>query len=283
MIIDAHHHLFKYAPGRMPWIGETSEFNALKRDFQGREFAPLLHDNGIDGTVIIQAAHTIEDTETMVAAASKHSFIKGIVAWAPLDDPIQMDRHLDAFKAEPLIKGIRHMLMFEDDRDWIVRPNVLEGFECLASHSMTYDFTNRTDHQLRHVLTIAERVPHLRIVIDHLGKPQAISGIKEPWTGIMTEAAMFPNIYVKLSGFANVLTTPVSLATKDETAPYVEHVIERFGADRIIMASNWPPSNLAADYHTTWRHTKELVSHLSRQDQARIQGDNAVEFYGLHP
>lgn len=282
MIIDAHHHVWRYRLGIMPWLDTAEKFAALRRDFLAEELEQLLRANGIDGSVIIQDACSIEDNGGMIDVAKRFNFIKGIVAWVPLEDPRATERYLDEYRAkEPKIKGFRHLILFESDPDWNVRPTVLESLKLVAERGYTWDLTNSNSRHLEHVPTVAEKIPALKQVIDHLGKPVAVEKVWEPWASLMARAATYPNVYVKLSGFVNVATTPVSKATKEQYQPYVDHVLEHFGAERVMMASNWPPSTLAADYQTTWTNTLKLIEELSYTERAEVMGGTAVRFYGL--
>ncbi len=279
MIVDAHHHLWRYRPGTRPWLDARPELAGLRRDFLGPELAAHLRANGIDRTVIVQAADTLDDTAFMLEAAREHPFIAGIVAWAPLADPRAAMHELDRFAREPAVKGFRHLIIFDPDPDWCIRPGVLESLQLLAERGYTWDSTATIPAHVEHVALIAERIPALKQVIDHLGKPAAAERRWEPWATLMARAAQYPNVYVKLSGLANVAT--LATASADEFRPYVEHVLEHFGPERVMIASNWPVSNLAADYNATWQATLALIDGLPPDARAAILGGTATNFYGL--
>lgn len=279
MIVDAHHHLWRYRPGFKPWLDARDQLASLRRDFLGDELAELLRTNGVDRSVIIQAADSLEDTAFMVEAACAHPFITGIVAWAPLDDPRATEKQLDEFAKEPKIKGFRHLIIFEPDPDWNIRPKVLESLQLVAERGYTWDSTATIPRHLEHVSAVAEEIPHLKQVIDHLGKPAATEGTWEPWAALMARAASYPNVHVKLSGLSNVAT--LANASTEQFQPYVDHVLAHFGPQRVMMASNWPVSNLGADYAATWKQTVALIAHLDAAQRASVMGETAVRFYGL--
>src|SRR5271165_944352 len=204
MIVDAHHHLWRYRPGFKPWLDAREELSSLRRDFLGDELGGFLQANGVDRSVIIQAMDSVEDTGYMVDAARHHPFIAGIVAWAPLDDPRAAEKQLDEYAKEPKIKGLRHLIIFDPDPDWSIRPKVLESLRLVAERGYTWDSTATVPRHLEHVSTVAEKIPALKQVIDHLGKPAATEGVWEPRASLMARAATHPNVYVKLSGLSNV-------------------------------------------------------------------------------
>ena len=79
---------------------------------------------------------------------------------------------LEQLSREQKFVGVRHLINVEPDPDWIMRSAVIEGLSVLMDHSLTFDYVGILPRHLAHVPILAERLPTLRIVIDHLGKPQ---------------------------------------------------------------------------------------------------------------
>ena len=61
----------------------------------------------------------------------------------------------------------------------------------------------------------------------------------------------------------------------------MHHLLDCFGAQRLMWGSDWPVLNLAADYQTWNDMTLQFLQGLSVKDQLRILGGNAETFYGL--
>ena len=57
----------------------------------------------------------------------------------------------------------------EPDADWIIRADVLGALRVLVARHLTFDYVGILPRHLEHVPLIAQHVPDLRIVIDHLG------------------------------------------------------------------------------------------------------------------
>ena len=279
MIVDAHHHLWRYKPGSKPWMDAREEVAPLRRDFLGDELRKHLRQSGVDRSVIIQAHDSLAETAFMIDCARQYPFIAGVVGWAPLDDPRATEKALDIYDKSPKVKGFRHLIIWDPDPDWLVRSGVLESLAMVAERGYTWDATATISRHLEHVCTIAERIPNLKQVIDHLGKPAASEAIWEPWATLMRRAAEFPNVYVKLSGFYNAATG--ANASKEQFQPYVDHVLGYFGPRRVMAASNWPVSNLGADYKTTWSQTRTLLAGLDDRQRDAVLGDTATAFYHL--
>lgn len=279
MIVDAHHHLWRYKPGFKTWLESRTQAAPLLRNFLGDELGKLIRENGVEQTVLVQAEDSLEESAFMIEMAQEHPFIAGIVAWAPLDDPRATGKTLDVYAKERKVKGLRHMFLWDPDPDWLVRPNVLESLAILAERGYTWDSTATLARHLEHVSTVAERVPNLKQVIDHLGKPPAIEGLWEPWASLMKRASQYPNVYIKLSALLKI-EAPANVDI-ERFQPYVDHVLKHFGPERVMIASNWPVSNIFADYTTTWNRQLSLIDGLERRERAAVLGGTAERFYNL--
>jgi L-fuconolactonase len=185
---------------------------------------------------------------------------------------------LDAHAAEPAFVGVRHLVNVEPDADWIIRPDVLNGLRVLAARGLTFDYVGILPRHLAHVPLVAQRVPHLRIVIDHLGKPPIASRGFEPWSSLLARAARMPNVFAKLSGLDAGDADHWSAA---DIAPYVDRALELFGPERLMFGSDWPVANLRGGYSKVWRETKLALAGLTRDERDRILGGTAIEFYRL--
>ena len=104
------------------------------------------------------------------------------MGWVPLERPAEVERALDACADDPRFVGVRHLVNVEPDPDWILRPDVLQGLQILATRGLAFDYVGKLPRHLEHVPLFARRVPDLLIAIDHLGEPPIAAGDWEPWT-----------------------------------------------------------------------------------------------------
>lgn len=278
MIIDAHHHLWNVDRIRYGWLEQTG-MDPIRRTFDTTELEPQLQSAGIDKTVLVQSLDSYEDTDFMLEIASRYDRIAGVVGWVPLDRPDEAARKLEQYSRNGLFKGVRHLIHDEADPDWVVRDDVIEGLKVLASFDLPFDIVAVFPNHLKHVPQLAEQVPGLKMVIDHLAKPPIRSGEMEPWASELTQAASYPNVYAKLSG----LNTAADWErwTADDIRPYVEFAIDRFSADRLMFGSDWPVSTLAGDYAKVWSETKRAISDRSAREIEAMLGGTAAAFYNL--
>lgn len=125
------------------------------------------------------------------------------------------------------------------------------------------------------ILTLVRRWPDLRLVIDHGGKPGIADGRLDPWRAGIAALAEQPSVYCKLSG---LLTEAGATPNAKAVAPFVEHLLESFGPERLIWGSDWPVLTLAGDY-AGWREMCAALTPAS--GHAALFGETARRFYRL--
>lgn len=277
MNVDAHQHFWNLERVAYPWLSGAD--GPIFRTIEAPELEPQLRAAGMDRTVLVQAANSAEDTAYMLEVADRYEWVGGVVGWVPLCDPDEAGRQLERLCRHPKFKGVRHLIHNEADPDWVVQDRVLAGLEVLASFGLPFDVVAVFPHHLRHVPTLAERVPGLRMVIDHLAKPPIRTREMEPWAGQLAAAAAYPQVYAKVSG----LNTAADWETwgAADLLPYVEHALDVFGPGRLMFGSDWPVLTLAGDYARVWRETLAVLAPLGVQERSQILGATAARFYGL--
>src|ERR1700730_17337555 len=108
MMIDAHHHLWKYNAADYGWM--TPRMGVIRRDFLPDQLEELMHHFGIEGTVAVQARQTVEETSWLLSLADKHPLIRGVVGWVPLTDGAAVKRSLQPFAGNRRLRGVRHFV-----------------------------------------------------------------------------------------------------------------------------------------------------------------------------
>jgi L-fuconolactonase len=116
-------------------------------------------------------------------------------------------------------------------------------------------------------------------MFDHIGKHNIKDLVLDPWREQMRDLASFPNVYCKLSGL--VTEADHQSWTPADLEPYVAHVLEVFGEDRVVFAGDWPVATQASPY-VRWVETLDgLTVHLSDGARRKLWADNARRFYRL--
>lgn len=272
--IDAHQHFWQIERGDYGWL--TPDLGALYADYQPDDLAPFLARNGISGTVLVQAAPTEAETTYMLALASTHDVIKGVVGWTDFEAPNAADR-INELSELPKLVGLRPMIQDIADDTWMLQDNLRSAFLTLEKSRLVFDALTLPRH-LGHLLTLLDRYPKLACVIDHGSKPIIADKKIRDWAADMKALARETNACCKLSG---LVTEAGSTWTREDLKPYVDHLLEIFGPERLIWGSDWPVSTLAATYDQWVETTDWLLRDLDDADQAKVLGTNAIKVYGL--
>lgn len=276
-VIDSHHHFWAPQKRDYPWLTDPE----ITKPFGPDDLRPLLAENGVEATVLVQTVSDIDETREFLHLAGENDVIAGVVGWADLTDP-GLTQTLDELKHGPngeYLVGIRHQVQDEDDDQWLLREDVVRGLEIVADAGLVYDLLVRPQH-LPAALIVAQDLPNLKFVLDHMAKPDIASGDIDVWTEAMREFATLEHVACKFSG---LLTEAGKEWTVDDLRPYVRAVVDMFGTRRMMFGSDWPVSLLAVDYSTvltTMRATLDDLN-LTEDDIAAIFGLTAMHWYGL--
>ncbi|MFO1314873.1 MAG: amidohydrolase family protein [Burkholderiales bacterium] len=273
--VDAHHHVWSLARGDYGWL--TPDLAAIHRDFSLKDMAPLREQAGIAGTVLVQAAPTLAETQYLLdLAARSDGVVHGVVGWVDLSAPDAIPT-LTRLARNPLLKGVRPMLQDIGDDAWILRAEVGRTLGALPRLGLRFDALVRPA-QLPALLTMLDRHPDLAVAIDHAAKPDIAARMWEPWARLMRAAAENPRVRCKLSG---LVTEAGPGWTIDTLRPYVDFLAETFGPQRLMWGSDWPVVNLAGTYQSWYAATVALTSGWAADDRAALMGGTARRFYGL--
>lgn len=274
-MIDAHQHFWEPRLFDYPWM--TPEVEPLRRAFLPADLEPILRESGMDRTVVVQAAHSLEESRWLLDLAASTGFVAGAVVWADLASP-DLGAQLDELQRRPKFCGVRHLTHDEPEEAWIVRPDVVAGLQELERRDIPFDLLLRPQH-LKYVARVRERCPALRLVIDHLAKPPIATHRLENWARDMASVARLRGVWCKLSGM--VTEAAWGRWSPADLKPYVDHVVREFGYDRLMFGSDWPVATLAGSYGQVVGALREVLGKLDPADAAKVWGGNAREFYRL--
>jgi L-fuconolactonase len=273
--IDAHQHFWQRGRFHYPWMPEPP--SPLARGYLPRDLFPILERNRFEGSVAVQAAQDVAETEWLLELAAEHPFIRGVVGWVDLTDARVGDT-LDRLQRNPRFKGVRHLVQDEPDDEWLLREDVVRGLRELESRGLPYDLLLYPRH-LPVVPRLAEQVPRLRMVIDHIAKPPIATGRLEGWAEDLARAAAIPHVYVKLSGMITEAGPGEWKAAG--LAPFVAHALRVFGPDRSMFGSDWPVCLLADTWKAALAAFTQAIGPQPVGVRERLLGANATEFYRL--
>jgi L-fuconolactonase len=161
----------------------------------------------------------------------------------------------------------------------MMNPAFLNGVKTLANHDLTYDILIY-ERQLEEAVTFIQSLPEMRIVIDHIAKPNIKEKSFDHWANYMSKIASMDHVSVKLSGM--VTEADWNQWTKSDIQRYVDFCLEHFGAKRLMYGTDWPVCLLAGTYSEVYGLLNECISQLSNNERKQILGLNAIDFYQLN-
>lgn len=289
-VVDSHLHLWDPSVLSYDWLDgdldDTFTIEQLRED--------LIEDVDHQVAVFVQAGAARKqalDEVRWVESIAHATGVVAIVADARLDGGRRLRSHLDALAEHELVVGVRHLLQGEKD-GFARRPRFIEGARELATRGLTFDACVR-HHQIPDVTALAEAVPGLRIVLDHLGKP-AIGTSEAPlapsaeWLRDLRALAQHPNVCVKLSGLP---AESAGMIDEDQMFPFLDAAAEAFGEERMLWGSDWPVSSADSTspdgtlyigaVRDDWFHTLLEWAQDRGLDPEKVFWSNAVRFYGI--
>ncbi len=277
-IIDTHVHFWD--PDNLPysWLANAP---AIGNAHLPSDVAKQADSLNLDGIVFVEAGcdpdHSLAEVDWVTSLAEHEPRIQGIVASVPLELGEAVREPLAALAENPLVKGIRRMIQSEEP-GFSIRPGFVEGVQLLPAYGFSFDICS-IHHQLGDVLALVDQCPDVSFVVDHISKPDIAAGLMEPWAAQITHLAAYPNVECKISGLAT--EADLEAWTREDLKPYIDHVIEAFGIDRVMYGGDWPVSLLATTY-TDWVEILAwATADLGAEAQDKLFRRNAQRFYRL--
>ena len=282
--IDAHMHLWQLDRGDYGWLDPNDPNLApIARDFAVEDAVARFAENGIKGSVVVQAAPTDAETSYLLNLADQHDVILGVVGWVDLSDNKAAERIHD-LSANQKFKGVRPMLQDIGDVNWIAKAPKPEAIHALVNAGLRFDALVLPQH-LAALLKFTERYPDLPIVIDHAAKPvfsNDQSDLRhEMWREGMQCLAQETSAMCKISGLLTELQSGQVADASIHLKPIVDDLLDWFGPDRLMWGSDWPVLNLASSYRAWCDLSGALLYGRNVDEKKAIFETNAMRFYTL--
>jgi L-fuconolactonase len=191
---------------------------------------------------------------------------------------------LDRLHANPLFLGFRYGNLWDRDLSVdLAKPGFIDGLKALAQAGLVLDSANPDPTLIRALLEVSERVPGLRIVIDHLPHspvPTEPAARKE-YQSNLARLAKNPDVFVKLSEIPVVANGKLVTDPQFYKAP-LDAIWDTFGEDHILFGSDWPNSDHVAPFADTLSIVHAYISQKSAVAQAKYFWKNSISAYRWH-
>lgn len=277
MSIDAHQHFWQPARGDYGWMPENDPI--LNRPYSPDDLSPCLNNTGVTQTVLVQAAPSLAETEYLLGIADATPYVAKVVGWIDFEDISQIDA-LRKLAAHPKFAGVRPMIQDIADDNWMLRDDVQWAYQAIVDLDLTFDCLGFPQH-LKNVHTLLGQHPTMRTVIDHCMKPQLRNHSDEnyqQWATGMSALAKDTNAFCKLSG---LVTEAKSDWSVEALKPYTDHILDVFGAERVMWGSDWPVVRLRCEYDDWYQLAQQLTFELTSSEREQVFSDTAANFYQI--
>lgn len=280
-IIDTHVHVYDPAAVAFPWMAEVPLLNAPHGP---AEFSAAIAPVEVEKYVFVEVdagpgQHLVE-ARWVEALAAEDPRLSAIVASMPLEEGAKaVEADIAAFAKMPLARGVRRLIQGHvNEPGWCLRSDFIDGVKVVAANGLHFEICIYHP-QMSDAVELIRRLPDVRFVLDHIGKPGIKAGVKAPWADLMREMAALPNVVCKLSGV--VTEADYATWTYDQVAPYMTHTIDCFGYDRIMFGGDWPVMNFATRYPDWVALVDRVTEGVPEADLRKLYRDNAIRTYRL--
>lgn len=275
MRVDSHQHFWRYDPAQYPWM--KSDW-PIRRDFLPEDLAPILERHQIAGTIAVQARQSWEETSWLLELAGGFDWILGVVGWIDLRAET-LPQQLDRVAVDKKLVGFRHVVQDETDPEFLLRPSFIQGIRTLESQGrFAYDLLIY-HHQLPSALRFVEQFPNLRIILDHLAKPDLRKDARQPWTDQIRQLGQSAHVACKISGL--ITEAEWHHWKEDDLIYYLEVVWEAFGPKRILFGSDWPVMLLSGSYERWLTLLDDWLQGKGAEETDGFWGANAMRWYQI--
>ena len=293
-IIDSHHHLWHWQ--KYPWLAAPmtpkmydADYSDLRQDYLAADLRDDFGDHNVIKSVHVQANYDplkpVEETAWLQEVADRDGFPHGIVGHAIMDDP-GLEQVLQGHMAYANIRGVRHQLHFwegdplrcrADRPDLCLTDEFQRGIALLKDHGLSFEVQGFS-HQFVHFAALARNHPQTNFCLVHGGMLTSDDAATvDAWKEGLEHLAPLANMWIKCSG----LNFFAAKCDVEHMAIMLNHVMDRFGADRCFYGSNFPLEKLWASYDDLVGACKQILADRPLEDQRKFFHDTAARFYRI--
>ena len=294
-IIDPHMHLWDLDRHYYAWLQDTPLPNNPAGDMASIAYRSYGLDDYLADTAgwnVVQTVHVecglppkdqLSETDWLQGLADTRGVIAGIVAGAWLEDA-GVEPLLEAQAARPNVRGVRQIVSWHadpaktyGDRDLLRDAAWRRGYALLARHGLSFDL-QLYPSQMSAAAELAAAHPDIPVIINHAGLPtdRDDAGLAA-WREGLALLAEKPNVSCKISGLAMVDRA----WTVERLRPFVLRVIDTFGPERCMLASNFPVEKVHGSFSAFYSAYDTITAGFSDTERALLFDGTAARIYRL--
>jgi len=273
---DSHVHFWDLEKLTYPWL---MDIPSLNNTYDLKDFHSSSQGLNLQKIIFMQCeclpSSYKEEIHYIEKLAAIDNRISAIIPYFPLELH-NAEEELEKLAQHPLIKGIRRLE--ESPTSLYLQPEFVSQMHLLAKYDLSFDICVKA-WQLPAALELIKNANDQRFILDHFGKPDIKNGQFDTWKNWIKEIAQYPHVSCKLSGL--LTETDFENWKIDELQPYVDYVIEHFGIERIMFASDWPVITQVATYKDWLSCAIDLCAALNNEEMNQVFHKNALTIYKI--
>ena len=272
---DTHVHLFNLNRFDYPWLDSAPE---IRLPYDIHAYQKASRKARIGKFVFMESGaipeQSLEEIQWVIEQAAFDQRLVGIIARGDIDVSGHIYPAIDRLTQTDWVKGIRGRI----HKELLQSDGFIRGMNKLAKKNLSVDLLLRPP-----LYTLAfqalKKCPDTLFILDHVGNPNIKDGDISAWKQGINQLAEIPNLHCKISG---VISGTGDKWSVDTLKPYVFHVIEKFGFNRIIYGSDWPNSLRFSDHYMDWTRVFEKITQsFSENELEKLYHQNADRIYRL--
>lgn len=277
-VVDAHLHLWDLKKMHYPWL-ETVP--AIKKSFFIEDYQKASKDFPVEKMVFVQAdcllGENMAEVQFVEEQAGKDRRIKGMVAYAPVEQGKDVKKTLETLRLHPLVKGVRRM--YDNDPGLCRSSLFIEGLRLLPSYGFSFDISIKP-YAMKETIDMIGSCPDTQFILDHLGKPDILNQKSGEYKRYMEQLSAFPNVAAKISGL--ITEADLNNWTPEDLRPYIVFAINCFGPERLMFGSDWPVVLQGGTFGQWAATVQDILAEFPAGDLQAIFYKNAENIYRLN-
>jgi predicted TIM-barrel fold metal-dependent hydrolase len=277
-IIDTHQHLFDETMFTYNWL---KDYPSLRGRRLMKEYLEATRELNIYKSVFVECdvepRQEVEETRYILSLAEQENPLEGVVAGGRPEEP-GFEAYLKQIVGHPKLKGVRRVLYAESD-ELVRNRTFVENIRMLEQYGLPFDLCV-VPPQLPLTSELVRACPGVSFILDHCGAPRVKQKAFHPWAEDIKELSALPNLTCKISGL--VAYADRQNWTADDLRPFVDHVIECFGWDRVMFGSDWPVCTVASTCKCWVDTLIDLTRNAGESNQRKFFQENAERIYHLN-
>ena len=278
-MIDTHFHVWRRAD--VPQAGILAA-PYLQRDFTWDDFRAAWDGLPVERCIEVQVNDFTDpapEARFVGEIAEQDPRLGGYVGWAHLESA-RAAADLDALQAFPFVRGVRRTLQIETDPRFALTDGYLRGARLLGERGLLCELCVRHE-QIESVPGLVRACPETQFVLQHIGKPDLSRAPSAGWLRTIEELGGLPNLACKLSVVVNSDSDPHLRI--EAVAPFVSHLVDCLGWERLLFGSNWPVATAVVGYREWVEMLRAILAGRGgdRGSLEAVFAENARRLYRL--